>query len=127
MSDISWRLGSFDAVLIVLVLCSPGFFIGLVLGAFGNPKRRVVGAFIGAVVGTALAAAYLYICLNSKIVLMADGFNGGLTESFRIGWPGFIAGAVVGSFLNPTRRVVASLCGAAFGFILWLGVWAAFF
>ena len=127
MSDISWHLGFLEMVLVALVLCSPGILGGLCLGACVWPEHRARGATIGAIAGLALAAIFILICVNSRIATDGDGLMGTLLLTFSVGWPGLIAGALIALFAISSHRVVAPLAGAALGFIVWLGGWAAFF
>jgi hypothetical protein len=127
MSDISWHLGFFETVLIALVLCSPGMLAGLCLGAFAWREHRARGAVIGAIAGLAVATIFILICINSRIATEGDGLVGTLLLTLRVGWPGLIAGALIALVAIPSHRIVAPLSGAALGFIVWLGGWAALF
>jgi hypothetical protein len=127
MSDISWHLGFLETALIALVLCSPGILAGLCLGACAWREHRVRGAIIGAIAGLAVAAIFILICINSRIATDGDGLVGTLFLTLRAGWPGLIAGSLIALFAIPSHRIVGPLTGAALGFIVWLGGWAAFF
>ncbi len=127
MSDISWRLGAFEIALITLVLCTPGFFAGLVVGAAGSQTHRLRNAVLGALAGSVLTVCYVLICATSRISHDADGLAGAISESLRVGWPGIIAGALIATSIFRSRRLAAMIGGASIGFIVWLGLWAAFF
>lgn len=54
MSDIGLDWGPFDIAAILLVIGSPGFAIGILVGAVAWRRRRILGAVFGAVAGMAL-------------------------------------------------------------------------
>ena len=57
MSDISIDVTWFDAFLFVLLIGSPGFIAGGVLGAIAWKRHRVAGGLLGALTGLVLWAA----------------------------------------------------------------------
>ena len=124
MSDIALTFGALDVFYLLLVACMPGVITGLLLGGLAWPAHPVWGGAIGAVAGAALIAAYGAICLGSDIAL-ADGFDGAVAMSARIGWPGLLLGGVAAAALRRDQKIIAALIGAPFGFVLWLAGWAA--
>jgi hypothetical protein len=61
MSDISIEFDWYVLPLVVLIIGWPGLLIGGIVGAITWRWRRIVGALLGALLGTAMRAGGFYL------------------------------------------------------------------
>ncbi len=123
MSDIGLHWNAIDLIAIALVACSPGLLTGLLLGAIAWRERRVGGAALGALAGSALNAALLFCCFRSRIAL-ADGLAGASLLALQVSFPGMVLGGLAAAWRFGERWVIAAVAGAATGGVAWLAGWS---
>lgn len=122
MSDISLSFSAVDYALIALVFCGPGALIGLVIGAVGWSRHRLLGALLGAVEGFAVLVVYFHVYLASSLSVSDSAASASL-KALVIASPGVLIGGGAAAWLWRSHRVLGGLAGAAAGFALWLYGW----
>jgi len=125
LSDIGLHWSALELALAALIVASPGIVAGLVLGAVAWRSHRGRGAALGSFAGGALALALLAICFGTPIA-QADGLSDAAWKALTICWPGLALGGALAAWRFRSRGIVAALCGAPVGAVVWLGGWAAF-
>lgn len=109
-------------LLIMFAYSAPAFVIGLLIGVFGWPPHRLMGAVIGSLTGLGLGMLFWFAYLNTDLSVHFDP-DELIFTGLRRGWPGILLGAALGAALWRERRVFGALCGAIIGFAPGLLVW----
>jgi hypothetical protein len=107
--------------LIMLAYSAPAFGLGVLVGALGWQPHRLMGAAVGGLAGLLLGLLFWWIYLNTDLSVHFDPDELILT-GLRRGWPGMLAGAVIGAFIT-WRWIFGAVCGAILGIIPGLVVW----
>ncbi|HEY2178614.1 MAG TPA: hypothetical protein VGH15_08525 [Caulobacteraceae bacterium] len=120
--DLHWGPGVY--ALFALATGGPGFVLGAVCGAILWRGHRFWGATAGALAGGAVLIGFFLWWADGPASVSLDYFAA-MARAALHSLPGLIAGAAIGAWRWPARRLAGAVAGGLIGAVLGLAVWIA--